>query len=89
MVGVIIDAFYDPKEQALLSLSGRPCKSIAVEKRVQKTQFPVDLKTAIFSKFPYFIFIWLSPKLIWFNFCRLFERKVEQMVRAATDKVPD
>lgn len=49
MVGVIIDAFYDPKEQALLSLSGKPCKSIAVEKRIEKAKFPVDLKTAIFS----------------------------------------
>ncbi len=55
MIGVIIDAFYDPKEKALISLSGMPCKSISVEKRVHNTKFPVDLKTAIFSYFCKFI----------------------------------
>ena len=48
MVGIIIDFFIPPTEQAEYSLSGRPCRSIPNSK--PKKKFPVSLVDALTSK---------------------------------------
>jgi hypothetical protein len=47
MVGKIIDAFMDTEAKS--SLTGNACRSLPEEKKIQKTKFPEELSTAIYS----------------------------------------